>query len=270
MRMSLAAHATATSGLTINAGAQLTLISAGTYNFGSGALNLNGSGPTSGPFAPFPGAIRPDTNLAITINNGVVLQSDSVIHVQGSATGSITLPGGVSGPGKLIVAAIPHDANIGQVVLSGSDSYTGGTKVQAGTLVAASTSINALGTADVTVDSANASFAGSSAVLSILAGAFNPIADTATLFLAGGNAAGVADDGYANLAAGVNESVGGLVLGGAAQTTPGTYGSTSSGATFQSDEYFSGAGVITLLPEPSGVTAIMLAGLSLRRRRRWR
>jgi len=40
----------------------------------------------------------------------------------------------------------------------------------------------------------------------IQAGVLDAIADTATLSLAGGLAAGVADDGIADLGAGVNES----------------------------------------------------------------
>ena len=85
----------------------------------------------------------------------------------------------------------------------------------------------------------------------------NAIADTATLSLAGGATAGVADDGYADLGAGINDLVAGLILGGVAEG-PGTYGSTSSGASFQSNEYLAGTGIITVVPEPS--TAALLLG----------
>src|SRR5204862_104003 len=67
MRISQIARPQNTSSFTINAGGQLDLIAGGTYGFGTGNLNLNGSGATSGPFAVFPGAIRNDTNLAVTI-----------------------------------------------------------------------------------------------------------------------------------------------------------------------------------------------------------
>jgi fibronectin-binding autotransporter adhesin len=257
-RISAAGRPTGTSSLTINAGAQLVPITASNlYTFGASAavpLNVNGSGPTTGPFAAFPGAIRQDTNLAITINNAVVLQSDSMIHVQGSATGSLTLPGGVSGAGKLIIGSIPHDADLGQVILSGTDSYVGGTKVRAGTLVAAASSTTAFGTGDVTVDSANLTSGGSVAKVQILAGATNAIADAATLSLAGGNAAGVSDDGYADLGSGINEKVGTLVLAGASQLSGRTYGSSTSAALVTNDEFFAGSGVITvgLLGDYSG------------------
>jgi len=270
LRVSLAAAPTTTSSFTINSGGQLDLISAGTFGFGSGPLNLNGAGPTSGPFAPFPGAIRPDTALAITITNPVVLQSNSVVHSQGAGTGSITFSGAVSGSGKLIAGSSAHDANVGSIILSNGNSYSGGSQVVVGGLVAMGTSVNAFGTGDVTIDSANLVFGGSSAKLSILTGATNAIADAATLFLAGGNAAGVADDGYADLGAGINETIGGLWLGGVQQFTPGTYGSTASSATFQNNEFFAGTGVVTLLPEPSsiGLIGLAVAGLAMGIRKR--
>jgi len=59
---------------------------------------------------------------------------------------------------------------------------------------------------------------------------------------------GIADQSFLMLGAGVNETVGGLILGGVAQTTAGTYGSSSSLATFKLDEFFAGAGVVTLAP----------------------
>jgi len=106
-----------------------------------------------------------------------------------------------------------------------------------------------LGTGNVTVNSSSLVFAGANAKLVIQAGVANAIANTATLSLAGGNAAGVADDGCIDLGAGVNEVVGGLKLGGVSQPA-GTYGSTASGATTQNDEYFSGTGIITVVPPP--------------------
>jgi fibronectin-binding autotransporter adhesin len=243
MRMSFAARAQSTSSLTINTGGQLTLISAGTYDFGP--LTLNGAGPTAGPSAPFPGAIRNDTGLVVTINNAVVLQSDTVLHVQGSAAGSMTMAGNMSGPGKLTYTSTPHDANLGVLVLNGANTYSGGTVVDGGTLRLSGAGAT-LGTGDVTVHSASAAFPGATAKLSIEAGVLDAISDTAILSLAGGGTAGVADDGIADLGAGVNESVGYLVLGGVTQV-PGTYGSTASTATYQNDEYFTGTGIITAL-----------------------
>src|SRR5262249_5952186 len=121
LRMSLAAAATQTASFTIANGGQLDIIAAGSFTLGSGPLNLNGAGPSTGPFAAFPGAFRPDTGLAITINNAVVLQSDSLVHVQGT-TAVTTFAGNVSGPGKLTLTSTPHDANLGTLTLKGANT----------------------------------------------------------------------------------------------------------------------------------------------------
>ena len=97
--------------------------------------------------------------------------------------------------------------------------------------------------------------------LRIQTGVLNAIADTATLALAGGGVGGTADENFADLGAGINEIVGGLTLSGVAQG-PGTYGSTLSGATFQNDEYFTGTGTVTVVPEP-GAASMLICGLGL-------
>lgn len=235
-RISTSGSPISTSSVTVKDGAQLTLITAGgVYTWGSGPLNLNGTGlgPSSST-GNFPGAIRNDTNLVATITNDVVLQSNTLIHVQGSATGSTTLSGDVSGVGRLDLTALNSDNNLGRLVLTGANSYQGGSLVNGGALVAGGASMNAFGVGDVTVQS----FAvGAAARIIIEAGASNVIDDLATLSLAGGNVGGVADDGYADLGAGVNETVGELILGGVAQG-PGTYNSGTH------PEYFTGAGSI--------------------------
>src|SRR5439155_2006106 len=127
------------SSFTINAGAQLDTITAGTYNFGTGAsLNLNGVGATTGPFAQFPGAIRPDRGLAIVIANPTVLQSDTLLHMQANSgtslnpVGSITFTGPISGPGKLTFTAPNSDADIGTLSLQGPNPYAVCTLVAGG------------------------------------------------------------------------------------------------------------------------------------------
>jgi len=77
-----------------------------------------------------------------------------------------------------------------------------------------------------------------------------------------GDAAGIliANDGNSGsgltLVAGVDDTVGSIVLGGVLQTTIGTYGSSTSGADVQNDEYFSGDGVIRITSLPSDMTWI--------------
>ena len=159
--------------------------------------------------------------------------------------------------GKLTLTSPAHDANLGTLTLNGANSYSGGTVIDGGVLQVSGAAAT-LGTGNVTVNSANLVFAGSSAKLLIAAGVADAIADTASLSLAGGNAAGVADDGYADLGAGINETVAALILGGTAMA-PGTYGSSTSGALFQFNEYFSGSGIITVVPEPSTAALLLCA-----------
>ena len=190
-RISNIAQPSATSAFTINSGAQLTLIAAGNFAFGTGLLTLNGAGATSGPFSIFPGAIRNDTNLAVTIANAVVLQTDTLIHVQGAATGSVTFPNTISGAGGLILMARASDANLGQLVLTGANSYAGGTVVNGGVL-----SINsdaALGAANSAISLDGLFFSG---------GFLNPI------LRAGGN---ILTSGRTLIVGNVGNNVGGTI-----------------------------------------------------------
>jgi autotransporter-associated beta strand protein len=271
-RMSIAAQPSATSSFTINSGAQLEIIAAGPFAVGSGPLNLNGTGASGGPNVSFPGAIRPSTGLAISVSNATVLQSDTLIHVQGSSSGVLTFTNKISGPGKLTVTAPGSDANIGNLVLNGANTYQGGTLVQGGLLQVSGANAT-FGTGNVTVN--NAASPSSTARIEIVSGVLDAINNGATLSLAGGGAAGVPDANYAILGAGINELVAALVLGGVSQTA-GTYGSLSSSAMFKSDEFFSGTGIITVaaaVPEASaflfaGLLASAYAGSRVARRRR--
>jgi autotransporter-associated beta strand protein len=146
----------------------------------------------------------------------------------------------------------------GQMLITNANTYSGGTVVSGGSLVVGhADAINngfgfyvatdgTLGSGNVTVNDNGIDFTYLE-IQSTLA-TVNVIADTATLSLAGGGIVGSPDEGYALLDAGINETVGGLILGGVAQTTPGTYGSSFSGAMFTNDEYFNGFGLITLAP----------------------
>ncbi len=271
MRMSFSGRPQQTSSFTVNAGGQLDItVGNAAFNLGpvaTSSLFLNGTGPTAGPLTNAPGAFRPDPNLILTIPNAVVLQSDSLIHIEG-ATAATTFSNTVSGAGKLTLTAPSSSATQGVLILNGANTYQGGTLVAGGSISLQGASAT-LGTGDVEVN--NATSTSSTARLEIQSGVVNGIADGATLNLAGGGTASVADQNYIILGSGVNETVGGLVLGGVAQTIAGTYGSTTSGATFQNDEYFNGPGMITFTPVPEPGAAALLAmaafSASLRRRR---
>ncbi|HEY1380059.1 MAG TPA: autotransporter-associated beta strand repeat-containing protein, partial [Gemmataceae bacterium] len=241
MRISAAASPSGTSSFTVSAGGELTFTgAAGTVNLGTGSLFLNGNGPTTGQFANG-GAIRPDrTNnpADYAIPNNVVLQTNSVIHSQaqggsqvaGNPIDSITLSGVVSGPGRLQFTANGSDIDQGTLNLTNANTYTGGTLVAGGIVrvTGGTAAAPGLGTGTVTVD--NSVSPASIARLSIPNAGINAIADNATLVLAGGGTPNTADQNFAILGAGVNEMVGGLILGGVTQTQAGTYGATGSGA----------------------------------------
>jgi autotransporter-associated beta strand protein len=263
------------SAFTINAGGQVELISSATYTFGGNTLNLNGNGATTGPFSAFGGAIRPTRAATPTITAPVNLQSDTVLHMQATSgkgvapattDGAMTFTNTISGPGKLTFTAANSDIDQGYLILTAANTYTGGTLVQGGILQV--TGAGNLGTGNVTVD--NAASPVTIARMQIVSGVVNAINDNATLSLAGGGVAGAADRNFAILDAGVNETVGGLILGGVTQTQSGTYGSVASGANFQSDEFFSGTGVITLgaVPEPATLSLLGLGALAFCGRRR--
>jgi fibronectin-binding autotransporter adhesin len=177
----------------------------------------------------------------------------------------LTLSGVISGPGKLTLTAANSNIDIGNYVLTGNNTYTGGTLVAGGVLrVSGATAHLGSGTVEVN----NASSPSAIARMEIQTGVTDAIGNDAILKLAGGGAPNAADQNFIILGSGVNEQVGGLVLGGVVQTLPGTYGATGSGATFVFDDYFSGTGVVTL-PEPGSAALFFgVATLVLRRRNR--
>jgi autotransporter-associated beta strand protein len=141
----------------------------------------------------------------------------------------------------------------GALTLTGASTYSGNTTIDGGSLVV-STATATLGTSAVSVLSTAIN-------LTIQTGVTNALGNSSVLSLAGGGTAGAADFGFANLGAGVNETVGGLILGGN-QVALGTYGSTDSPAEFKLNEFFSGTGIITVVPEP-GAVVMLLSGLGM-------
>jgi autotransporter-associated beta strand protein len=147
----------------------------------------------------------------------------------------MTISGNVGGSGSSLVKA-----GTGALILTGANTYTGGTTVNAGALTVTGASAK-LGTGSVTVQNTSTTITS----LSIQNGVTNAINDAATLTIAGGGTAGLADQSYVNLGGGVNEFIHALVLAGVTQPN-GTYGSSLSSAMHQMNEFFSGTGMITV------------------------
>jgi fibronectin-binding autotransporter adhesin len=127
--------------------------------------------------------------------------------------------------------------------LDNANTYSGGTFVTAGTLIA---------NADGALGTGNVSLTASGVTLTLQNGALNNyIADGATLSIVTGAIGNLNFTGSPDV-------VSGLVLGGITETTPGTYGAPGSGADFQS-AFFTGTGEIQLVPEPT-TWALLLSG----------
>jgi autotransporter-associated beta strand protein len=131
-------------------------------------------------------------------------------------------------------------AGAGLMEVTGANTYSGGTVVSAGTLSVSGASAT-LGTGNVAV---LGTVAGTN--LQIQSGVSNSINDGATLTLSGGGVEGLSDQGYIQLSGGIIESVHALSLNGILQAV-GTYGATGSGATNVMDDFFSGAGMLSVV-----------------------
>lgn len=207
--------------------------------FGNGSLDISG---------------HTGNALGVTIGSlegtGNVFLGSQKLTV-GSNNSSTTFSGVIQDGGSL------SKIGTGQLSLTNANTFTGGTLISAGTLVAGSD--GALGTGNV-------SLTASGVTLTLQSGATNNyISDNSSISIVTGATANLNFTGTSDI-------VGGIVLNGVIQTAPGTYGSSVSGATFQS-AFFSGTGTLTLVPEPStsamiGVGAAVLVGLQRIRRKR--
>src|SRR3954467_12394859 len=261
----------------IDAGGARFNINGGTVTFST--INLASHATNSGKIVmggnvTFTPLILGRTSTAVIQSTGALAQAGTMDL--GTATRTFTITDGTPTVDVSIVVAINGTggftkAGAGTLQLSGNNTYSGGTTVNAGLLTLSGAAAR-LGTGDVSVFS---SVGGSE--LQIVSGVTNGIANSATLSITNGASGGglgsaalVANGGFVDLGTGVNETVNMLRLNGALQT-PGTYGSSSSNATFKLDSFFSGTGVVTVLvPEPTslGLLLIGLAAWAIRRRQR--
>ncbi len=203
----------------------------GGFDYTAPTISLTGGGGTGAT-----ASATSSPNLTLSGNRGVTLTAGGgTLHQTDGTTFTIGGTIGSSGSGTL------SKSGPGTLVLGGANTYTGGTTVTAGMLAVSGASAG-LGTGNVTVQGTTAGSA-----LAIEGGVNNAIGDDATVSLFGGGVQDVADQGYAQLGAGIDEAIGALLLGGILQPS-GTYGSSLSGANFTFDEYFAGTGMLSVGP----------------------
>jgi len=240
LRLSQGGAPSMTSSVTVNSGGQILLITGvagtntGIYTFGtspSTVVTLNGTGR-----ADEPGALRLATANAppTVVTNVITLATNSSVNVNGDAN-ILRLENFISGPGGLTMGALGNAADNGTLVLTGANTYAGGTTVNLGTL-ALEGSAATLGSGNVTVEGLAIGAAG---FLEIRSGVLDAISNAATLTLTGGSG------GTINLPeSATNEVVAGLVLGGMAQPA-GVYTSGSHPL------FITGLGSITVAAPPA-------------------
>jgi predicted extracellular nuclease len=157
--------------------------------------------------------------------------TDNLINIDG--TGGITISSVIKDAGGSHITL--GGAGSGALTLSGLNTYSGGTTIGSSRVIGNAN--GALGAGNVTVNTTGLGLT--------LQGAFNNlIADSATVNIATGASVALNQTGG-------SDTIGGLVLGGVTQTTPGTYGSTASGATNPNDTFFTGTGTLTLGGAPT-------------------
>jgi autotransporter-associated beta strand protein len=204
----------------------------GGFDYTTPTISLTGGGGSGAT-----GSASSSPNLTLNSNRGVSLTAAGGTLYQTNGT-TFTIGGPISSTGSGTLTK----SGPGTLILTGVNTYTGATIASNG-LLAVTGATAKLGSGNVTVQDAGI---GAGAGLLIQTGVANAIDDGATLSLLGGGAANVADAGFAFLEAGIDEGVGSLLLGGMAQANGITYGSTTSSALFQSDEYFGGSGLVSV------------------------
>lgn len=249
----------------------LAFTGGGLGNMENNFIVAAGTGGTSVFAANASAVSNNNVQIKTTFSNAATIRLDGDLNLDNRATnGSVFIIGDiVHGDGKLTTIGP------GPVRITNTNSYKGGTFVNNGSLVVGyapeffngygthAATNGTLGTGNVTVNSTATKLQIESTPTEP-AGITpaNVIADTATLRLAGcdsafaGCASGgplTADGGYIELGAGIDEKVAALLLStnnglSYVAQQPGTYGATGSGATHILDEYFAGAGILTVAP----------------------
>jgi len=221
------------SGAITNTGS-VTKLGAGTLTL-SGASSYSGATTISSGILRLSGASeRISNSSALNVASGATFdlggQSETVASIAGAGTITSSAGGAViiahAGNASTTFSGIIQNGSgtvgltkigTGTLTLSGANAYTGATTVSGGTLIAS-----------------NGHALGASTAVTVNTGA--TLQTNASLSIPGS----LSIDGRMNCN-GFNSECLQLSLGGVAQTTLGTYGSTASTATFQNNTYFTAA-----------------------------
>ena len=165
------------------------------------------------------------------INDETVRDTQTDVYSEIGGSGNLTINPTFSALGGTITYPI---------ILHATNTFTGSLTLEKGTLILAPS-------ASVTNSPLVSVAAGTTLIVS---NTVDALGDAAALIISndGNTGSGL------TLAVGVDDTVGALLLGGVLQTAIGTYGSSTSGADVQSDEYFSGDGVVRITAVPSDMT----------------
>ena len=218
--------------LTIAAQIYHDVASAGITKIGTGTLVFSGNNIYTGATVISAGTLTASGGSAI-INTGAVSLADTagaIFNLATSETIGSLAGGGTTG---------------GNVTLGSTTLTTGGantTTAYAGVISGTGGSLVKTGTGTLTLTGANTYTGDTTVTAGTLAVTGNSIADTNKLVLNGGKM---------DIAAAANETVNTLYFGNVIQPL-GTYGSTSSAATYKDDSRFSGTGIVTVITGPYG------------------
>ncbi len=221
--LTLSGANTYSGGTTINEGA--TLVVGNGDALGSGALTLNGG--TTGVTVNF--------NGSFSVGNDIVATGDPTYNVQTGDT--VNLTGVLSGTGDVVVNA--QSGYAGTLVLSGVNTYSGGTIVSGGTLLLSGAGTLGAATGTTTVSGGTLDLGGTTqvqATVNLAGGAIRngsldaPITSSGGVVNGIGGTASLTTTGGTTVVIGSNTYSGGTTVNGGVLMGDGSLGATSVNA----------------------------------------